>query len=67
MSRVSSAARFIVPEIPTIEETQRIFGMSNRRVATLAKWVSEALGENETPVVDAPKAKHVTKKRSTSR
>jgi hypothetical protein len=41
--RSSAAERYVIEEPASPEETQRLFGMSDKRAATLAKWAAEAL------------------------
>ena len=75
--KTSSAERYIIEDPATPEEAQRLFGISDKRVATLAKWADEALRAVESsprkPPVKAAKrgskravSKRTAKKRKPS-
>jgi hypothetical protein len=42
-SRTSAAARYIIEELASPEETRRLFNVSVKRAATLATWAADAL------------------------
>jgi len=47
--RTSTAARYIVDEVASPAATKRLFGIDDKRAATLTKWAEEALQAVEGP------------------
>ena len=52
--KTSSAERYIIEEPATPEDAQRLFGISDKRAATLAKWADEALRAVESSPRKSP-------------
>ena len=73
--RTATAERYIIDEPASLEETQQLFGMSDKRAATLAKWAAEALRavEHAPAATRASKAspkrtsKRATKKKTSAK
>ncbi len=69
--RPSAAARYIIHEPAAPEETQRLFGIGDKRAAKLDRWAHEALVAAESHTVSKtaakPSARRLTKKATAKR